>query len=341
MTSWNGNRLSELIINAIGLRDKNFQDEHQCAFRLFNGFYEGFPELAADVYGRTLVLFSYCKDDDESSRLIQTSADEICRQLPWLDCVLGKFHHSLDPDLRRGVLFRGEAPADQIIEAGVHYAVNLTLNQDASFYLDTRELRSWLLDHARDCDVLNTFAYTGSLGVAALAGGARQVIQMDRNRRFLELANRSASLNAFGPGRMKLLPVDFFVGAGQFKRSGRLFDLIILDPPFFSITEKGMVDQARESHRLINKLRPLVKDGGILVAINNSLFLNGADYYSSLTDMCRDGYLEIQEILQVPEDFTGYPGSIVQAPPVDPAPFNHPTKIAVLRVKRKGIPSKP
>jgi 23S rRNA (cytosine1962-C5)-methyltransferase len=37
----------------------------------------------------------------------------------------------------------------------------------------------------------------------------------------------------------------------------------------------------------------------------------------------------------VPADITGYPETIVSNPPVDPAPFNHPTKIAVLPVHRK------
>ncbi|MCK7505726.1 MAG: class I SAM-dependent methyltransferase [Desulfobacterales bacterium] len=38
----------------------------------------------------------------------------------------------------------------------------------------------------RGRSVLNTFAYTGSLGVAAMAGGAVRVTQTDRNRQFPE-----------------------------------------------------------------------------------------------------------------------------------------------------------
>ena len=39
----------------------------------------------------------------------------------------------------------------------------------------------------------------------------------------------------------------------------------------------------------------------------------------------------------VPPDFTGYPETVLSAPPVNPAPFNHSTKIAVLGVKRKKV----
>jgi hypothetical protein len=40
-------------------------------------------------------------------------------------------------------------------------------------------------------------------------------------------------------------------------------------------------------------------------------------------------------LIPVPEDFTGYPHTCLGSPPVDPAPFNHATKIAVLKVWRK------
>jgi 23S rRNA (cytosine1962-C5)-methyltransferase len=87
---------------------------------------------------------------------------------------------------------------------------------------------------------------------------------------------------------------------------------------------------------VINKVRPLVKDGGWLVTINNALFLSGADYYGQLQELCADGYLAVEALIPVPEDCTGYAGTRVGAPPVDPAPFNHSTKIAVLKVKRKS-----
>ena len=87
--------------------------------------------------------------------------------------------------------------------------------------------------------------------------------------------------------------------------------------------------------RLINKVRPLIRDGGYLVAINNALFLSGADYMGSLDKLCADGYLAVEMLIPVPSDMTGYPQTVVNLPPTDPAPFNHPTKIAVLRVRRR------
>jgi 23S rRNA (cytosine1962-C5)-methyltransferase len=303
---------------------------------LFNGFYEGIEDLVADVYGATLVLTSYCSVEADSILLTQTARDVFLEALPWIKCVVVKHHNADDLVMRRGEIPFGSQPDGVIKEHNVSYAVDLLLNQDASFYLDTRNLRKWLLDHSAGLDVLNTFAYTGSLGVAALAGGARQVIQVDRSRKFLDLARESAVKNRLDLGKMKCKVVDFFVGVGQFKRSDTLFDLAIIDPPFFSVTEKGIVDQLNEGSRLINKIRPLVCDGGRIIAINNALFLKGTDYIQSLETLGKEGFIEVEEIIPVPGDITGFAETIVNKPPVDPAPFNHPTKIAVLKIKRKS-----
>jgi 23S rRNA (cytosine1962-C5)-methyltransferase len=184
--------------------------------------------------------------------------------------------------------------------------------------------------------LLNTFAYTGSLGVAALAGGASHVVQHDLNRRFLNLAKTSYTLNGFPIHKPDFIVEDFFTLIAKFKRTTQLFDCVLIDPPFFSSTSKGRVDQVSESARLIKKVRPLVQDGGYLIAINNALYVSGKQYIQTLETLCQDGYLSLRELIPVPEDFTGYPETRAGIPITDPAPFNHSTKIAILDVKRKA-----
>jgi 23S rRNA (cytosine1962-C5)-methyltransferase len=71
------------------------------------------------------------------------------------------------------------------------------------------------------------------------------------------------------------------------------------------------------------------------VVINNALYLSGGDLMAEITSLCQRKYLHLERILPVPHDITGTPDTIVDAPPVDPAPFNHPTKIIILKVFRK------
>jgi 23S rRNA (cytosine1962-C5)-methyltransferase len=53
------------------------------------------------------------------------------------------------PRGKAGKLIFGEAPDRKIREHGVWYALDLTMNQDAGFYLDTRDLRKWLIENVR------------------------------------------------------------------------------------------------------------------------------------------------------------------------------------------------
>jgi 23S rRNA (cytosine1962-C5)-methyltransferase len=320
---------------ALASRITLFEAPHESAFRLFNGFSEGYPDLAVDVYGSTFVIHNYADDPTniQNQNLIQDIVKYLRTSLNWLRAGILKARNAKLQEQKKGELIFGEKPDTRIKEHGVWYAIDLTLNRDASLYLDARNLRKWLIENMRDKSVLNTFAYTGSLGVAALAGGASLMVQNDRNRQSLNLAKDSYSLNGFPIHKKDFIAQDFFPTVAKFKSTKQFFDCVIIDPPFFSTTSKGRVDLENDSARLINKVRPLIKDGGILVAINNAIFVSGQEYMRTLDGLCRDGYLNIQELIPVPEDFIGY--NPVGTPITDPAPFNHSTKIAILKVKRK------
>ncbi len=323
----------QLIDNATASHADLFDARHKSAFRLFNGFYEGYPELSLDIYGHTVVIHNYADNPLDNQDFVQEIIEHLQQSLSWLRVGIVKTRNAIQQQDKRGQLVFGEKPDHKIKENEIWYAVNLTVNRDASFYLDTFLLRQWLTENMKDKSVLNTFAYTGSLGVAAMAGGASRVIQTDRNRQFLNLAKDSYSLNGFPVHKNNFIAQDFFPVIAKLKSTNQSFDCVIIDPPFFSTTSKGKVDLVNESARIINKVRPLINDGGYLVAINNALYASGKEYMQTLEDLCKDGYLEIKELIPVPESFIGY--DRIGKPVTDPAPFNHSTKIAILTVKRK------
>ena len=328
--------IAALLEKALAAREKLLEGGHTGAVRLFNGFLEGCPELVVDLYGRTLVLQAYSKMPEEGLAIIRQAQVILQSRLPWLQAGIAKLRNSPSAEAKRGQLLFGESPDRKVQEEGIWYALELCMQQDASLYLDTRNLRRWASQALGGKSVLNTFAYTGSLGVAALAGGATQVVQLDLNRQFLNLAKISYTLNDFPIHKEDFLTGDFWEEVSRLKRSGARFDCVLVDPPFFSITPKGRLDLNTDSARLINKVRPLVNDGGWLVSINNALYVSGEEYMKTLEELCEDGYLKTTELIPVPEDFIGYEGTRVGAPVTDPSPFNHSTKIAVLEVKRKG-----
>jgi 23S rRNA (cytosine1962-C5)-methyltransferase len=327
--------LSELLEKAITARAPLFEVRHESAFRLFNGFGEGNPNLVVDLYARTLLLHNYADVSEQTSTLIQEAREFYQSRLAWLKAGLVKTRNAKAAEEKRGKVLFGTELDSKIKEFNTWYAIDLTLNQDGSFYLDTRNLRKWISKNVKGKTVLNAFAYTGSLGVAALAGGASRVIQLDRNRVFLNLAKTSYLLNGFPINKQDFITSDFFAQVAKFKRSGERFDYVFIDPPFFSTSPRGTVNQNQESARLINKVRPLINDGGLLIAINNALYVSGKEYLRTLESLCEDGYLKIKELIPVPDDCTGTPEARVGSPITDPVPFNHSTKIAVLEMRRK------
>ena len=91
---------------------------------------------------------------------------------------------------------------------------------------------------ARGRRVLTLFSYTGAFGVAAAAGGATDVANVDPNRDYLAWSLRNAALNGVS---MRVLPdkaQDHL--ARHLRRLARNpdragYDLVIVDPPAFGV----------------------------------------------------------------------------------------------------------
>jgi len=324
----------ELLKNALTARKSLMDSDHLTGIRLFNGFFEGIPNLTVDLYADTILLVDYIWRNDLQEIPFLDLTEFYTSELPWVKSVFSK-RHSHSPKSQYCKFLMGNSLPEKILENDIWYALDLNINQDSSFYLDTRNLRSWITENLPSKRVLNTFAYTGSLGVAAKASGALQVIQTDRNERFLQLAKKSYRLNGYTYQDKEFITKDFFSVIAGFKRENRIFDCIILDPPYFSDSKLGKVDLENNNKGLINKIRPLVAHNGWIIAINNSLFVSGQDYLAILNDLCKDGYLKIEKLINIPDDIIGFPSTKQFMPLLDPSPFNYSTKIAIIRVYRK------
>jgi 23S rRNA (cytosine1962-C5)-methyltransferase len=327
---------TESIEDALAFRAAFFDERHETAFRLFNGFTEGNPDLVIDLYARTLVIHNYADNPEQGVDSMLAAQKFLLERLPRIKAVVVKMRNSQDPQQKRGTVVFGETADRKILENGVWYAIDPMINRDASLYLDTRNVRLWAGKRLKDKSVLNTFAYTGSLGVAAQAGGAARVVHLELNRKFLNVAKTSYTLNGFPINKSDFQTGDFWPRVNRFKADGERFDCVFLDPPIYSATTRGVVDLAQSYTRLINKVRPLIKHDGYLVAINNALFVSGAAYLTEIESVCADGHLTIEELIPVPADFIGEPKAALGKSVTDPAPFNHSTKIVVLKVRRKG-----
>ncbi len=327
---------AEMVARALAQRASLVEERHDTAFRAMNGFLEGTPGLALDVYGTTLVVHDHA--GPEGDRVAAEAAVAVAREAwPWLKAALWKVHRAIDREARCGRLLVGvrEDLTRRVREGTVRYALTLDAGKDAGLYLDTRLLRQHLAETMKGASVLNTFAYTGSLGVAARAAPARRVVHVDRDRAALAVAKASYALNGFEVNKADFAIGDVFAVTSKLRKESALFDAVIVDPPFFSETASGRVDLEEGTGKLLDKVRPLVADGGALIVVHNALFVAGADLHRVLEGVCAGGYASIEKLIGVPDDCAGHAATRVRDLPADPAPWGHATKIAILRVTRK------
>ena len=104
--------------------------------------------------------------------------------------------------------------------------------------------------------MLNLFAYTCAFSVAALQGGAAQVINIDMARGALATGQHNHRLN--GLTGAAFWPHDVFSSWGKIGRAGP-YDLIVADPPSY---QRGSFVAAKDYPRLLRRLPALLAPGG-------------------------------------------------------------------------------
>ncbi|MES2889581.1 MAG: class I SAM-dependent methyltransferase [Pseudomonadota bacterium] len=243
------------------------------AVRLVHGEADGLPGLVVDRYGDTLCAQFGAAGVERwkapvadallrltgLSRLYERS-DASARELEGLPLVTG--------------WLRGEGPTELTLhEQGWRLQADVAQGHKTGYYLDQRDSRKLFADCVRQwgCQrVLNCFSYTGGFSVAALAGGATEVISVDSSAPALALASRHVALNGFNAAQHTTLDADVNQTLRQMRAAGRQFDAIVLDPPKFAPTTRH-AERAARAYKDINRLAfQLLAPGGVLFTFSCS-----------------------------------------------------------------------
>src|SRR5436190_21007474 len=105
-----------LLEKVIEARKSLFDDAHHSAFRLFNGFTEGNPDLVVDLYASTLVIHNYADKPEQGLALVHATWQFLPARLPWIQAVIVKTRNSPDRQEKRGQLVYGETVDRKILE---------------------------------------------------------------------------------------------------------------------------------------------------------------------------------------------------------------------------------
>lgn len=226
----------ERALQAASARREAFhRDPALDCYRLFHGYSEGFPGISVDRYGACVILNKKAElplADDQIAQVLRRV--DGAREADGVTSIVMKTHQKIDESTPRRVRtlsgHLGVEPLKVKEDAAFYYADPTSLHTNG-LYLDARPVRRWLRAHADGRRVLNLFAHTGSLGIAARLGGAREVVYLDKHQAALEKVLHSYSFNGLKPDDRGLLTGDLYYHLPRAIKWKQRFSGIILDPP--------------------------------------------------------------------------------------------------------------
>jgi 23S rRNA (cytosine1962-C5)-methyltransferase len=259
------------------------------AWRLVHAENDDLPGIRVDVWGAHAVV---SLDSPSLTGLLAPLCDAV-------EAVIGPregIHLAHRPDPREKErrswprepgLLRGSDPGEiEVLERGVRFRVRPGDGQkDVGLYPDMRDNRAWLDPHWRGRSLLNLFAHTCAFSVFAARAGAASTVSVDLSAAYLERG--AANFRHNGLPVPELLAEDCFRALDRFRRQGRTFDVVLLDPPGHSHGPEGTWSGERDYARLVLGALRVLAPGGWLVAASNLGTVSPHRFQGTLLDGAR------------------------------------------------------
>ena len=272
------------------------------ALRLVAAESDGLPGVTIDRYDAVLVC-----------QLLSAGADRHRDKIAWALQKLLPGHSILERSdqavrEKEGLVpviseLQGDVPAEvTITESGLHFLVNVREGHKTGFYLDQRYNRQRIAAYAEGREVLNCFSYTGAMALHCLRAGALHVCNLDASQSALDLAARNLHLNGFDPATCTNEAADVFAQLRSFRSAGRMFDMVILDPPKF-VENKQHLSTACRGYKDINLLAlQLLRPGGILATFSCSGLMPEDLFHKLVADAALDAGRQVHFLEKLSQD---------------------------------------
>ena len=279
------------------------------AFRILNGAASGTPGLIADMFAGYLTIYAYVSDlreryGDFPELLAEVAAAKVA--------VLKDRVSNREEEREASRDLLGSVPETvEVREGKLKFLVHPKHPRNVGLFLDTRPLRASLSESCPRHDVLNLFAYTCSLGVAAAWRNQGSVVNVDISQRYLAMGRENFRLNELPEDRCLCKRMDSETYLDWAARKSLDYDVVILDPPSFSRFEGKTFSFAADYARLLGKCTRLVRPGGRLFALTNYSQISPSDFRELAKDAAREGGRGFSDLrsLELPVDFDPSPES--------------------------------
>lgn len=201
-----------------------------------------------------------------------------------------------------------EVPEDQvprvgIVDAGLNFDVSLRAGQKTGFYIDQRLNRAAVAAWAAGRRVLDGFCYTGAFSVHAARGGAAAITLLDSSRDALAAAVAHLAGNGYAAVPTDVRRGNAFAELRTMRDEGRVFDLVILDPPRLAPT-RAQAQKAARAYKDANLFAmKLLAPEGILATFSCSGGIEPAFFQEIVRWAAKDAGREVQVLQKLGQPF--------------------------------------
>ena len=236
------------------------------AYRLVNSEGDGLGGLIVDVYGEYVALQIGTPGIARRQQIILDAlSSRLCPKgiLDRSDAHTWQLEKMNPPS---GAVLYGQAPEAPfpVREYGLEMLCDLRRgrSQKTGLFLDQRENRRRFARFASGRNVLDVFSYSGGFAVHAARAGAKSITLLDSSAEALELARGNLERNKIQAA--ELINAEWTEGFKRLREAGRLFELLVLDPPKFARSKDNLA-QALTAYRDLNaQAARLLAPGGLL-----------------------------------------------------------------------------
>lgn len=197
--------------------------------RLFHGrggCFNGLKDVVIDIYPPVVIIYLYAERNDF---WIEAVVQLLLAQLS--GTIEGIVVQKRERSNGSNQIVWGEVPnRHEAEEGGLTFQLHFDHSQNIGFFPDMGIGRQLVRQRSHGKRVLNLFAYTCSFSVAALAGGAKHVVNLDMNRGALEIGKRNHQINCLDLRSASFLAMECFKSQSKLRKHGP-YDLIVCDPP--------------------------------------------------------------------------------------------------------------
>jgi 23S rRNA (cytosine1962-C5)-methyltransferase len=228
---------------------------------------DGLPGVIIDRYGDYLVLQTLTLGMDKRKDLITNAIVDFFGDVAIVERNDVAVRRAEGLELRSGVL-HGDVPSPvEIVIGSLQFEVDLLHAQKTGFYLDQRQNYELVAQYAGGRRVLDCFTNQGAFALACARAGASEVTAVEENSANIAAAKRNAARNNL-EGEWKEQDVFQFLRAAEKAQSQ--YDLIVLDPPSFTKTKRGLRDAMRGYRELHVRASKLLSRDGVLATFSCS-----------------------------------------------------------------------